>query len=1297
MLVIKKISRWILYTIALLLLLVIIAAAVVRFMIYPNIDEYKDRIAVEATKTLGQKVTIGHIVTGWAHLSPHVSLKEIDVFDAENRAALHLNNVEATLSWLSVPLLQPRLSNLVVHQPVLTMRRKADGSLYLAGISLVGESKPDFVNWLLSQSEVRIENANLIWQDELRQAPTLSLNNLNLSLENPAWQSLFGQHRFNLSAMPSVGTAKILIANGSFVGRDISQINTWHGKLQLEAQATDLTAWKPWLDYPLDVQNGTGDSKIWLDFANSKIDNVKADVTLTNLSAKLNQAPEPFKAEHFSGIVSWSQIAQKTTFDVKNIKLQASGGLNIDGGSGHVTQSIKNNQPWIDVTINLSQFNLDSIQKLQAFAPLPQALTNKLAALSPRGELKDLALTWQGEWSDAPQKSEKYHLKATFKGLGINAYEKMPGFENLSGQIEADEANGLLDLASTNAKLDLKGVLRWPIPATQLNGKITWKTNIQNNGDSKPKIIAEDLFISSPHITGTMNASYDTSSAKGGYLDLSAKFGKGNAKYALFYYPMILGEPTLHWLDTSILAGKAEDIHLAVKGNLADFPFVTKQNQLDPKLGTFKVTAKISDALLEYGTGWPVIEGLGLDMLFEGKRMELNADKGHIFGNKIIKSKTTIPQLDADSPMLLITSELEGTTADGVKFVNQSPVKEVTLGFTDDLKTSGNGKLLLDLKIPMQNLEAAKYKGAYNISNGTIFANTEVGLPQLNKINGVLNFTEKSLSAQNVNTEILGGPAKISLNTGTDKIIRVNASGRISDIGIKQLVANAFTDALQGSTDWTGDITIKKPLVDLNIRSNLVGMALQLPVPLGKTASQQVQLTIDKKQLNPNEDTMDIRYGNNVSAKILRSAKNGHLIFDRGDIAINTAAERPTESGLSVHGKLDYVNADEWLVLTSKPSNNSEKSSITISKADFSVQKLTIFGRRLNTLKVIAKPDNAGLQMAIDSQEVSGNAVWQEAKSSADSGKIIARLKNLTIPSSSVAIENNAKKDIKRQLSKYPALDITAENFQLGNKKLGALALNAFESNEDWIIQKLTITNADSTLLADGTWHNWTRNPNTNLKFSLSVDNIGKALKRFGQPDMVKGGTAAISGQLQWPGSPHEFETNGLDGSFVLGASKGQILKVQPGVGRLLGLLSLQSLPRRLSLDFRDLFSDGFAFDSITATAKVDNGILRSDDFFMTGPAAEAKITGETNLQKETQNLKVKVIPHISDTLSLAALAGGPIAGAAAFVAQKILKDPFNKIIQSEYVVTGTWNNPQEVKLDKEDKPQQSGNSPLTP
>ena len=1297
---IKKITRWVLYALLVLLLVFALAVIVIRFVVFPNIDSYKDDIAAYATKTAGQKITIGDINTSWDGVSPHIALKNIDVFDAENRAALHLDDVAANVSWLSVPLLEPRLSQLVVNQPALTIRRKADGSIYLAGISLAGESKPDLPNWLLSQSEIRIENAQLLWLDELRKAPPLALTNLNLSLLNPAWKSLFGRHQFEFSAVPSVGTTQAITANGNFVGSDVSKINSWHGSIKANLQQADLSVWRPWLDYLFNLQTGTGNAQVALDFADAKFEKVNVKTDLSNVSLLLNNQTTPFIAKQLSGDIGWSDFKNTQTISAKNIKLSSNTGLNITNGNGYFASSSKNGKPWYKADVKLDQFDLATIKQLAPYFKLPENLVAKLNGFSPVGQLQALAVGYEGD----ADKAKAYKINANFKGLGLTAHEKIPGFSNFSGTINATKDAGQITLKSQKAMLDLKDILRWPIPADKLNGQINW----QIDGD-KAKVLAKDVFISSPHITGTVNASYQANNIKGGYLDLTGKFSKGNAKYALFYYPIMLGTPTLHWLDTSILAGKAEDVNVQVKGNLADFPYVNSKNQLDKKLGIFKVSAKLSDALLEYGTGWPVIEGLGIDLLFEGKRMELNANKGHIFGNKIIKSKTEIAQLDADSPMLHIVSEVEGPVVEGVKFVNESPVKLVTQGFTDDLKTAGNGKLSLELKIPMQDLDAAKYKGVYKINSGTIFANADVGLPELAKLNGVLNFTENSLSAQNVSTEILGGAAQFSLKTGADKILRVTANGKISDVALKKLASNALVDNMQGSADWTGEITIKKPLVDVNLRSNLVGMAINLPPPFNKAASQNIALSIDKKQQNPSSDSIELAYGNVVSAKVLRAiqSETGKLALERGDIGINIAAELPTQAGLALHGKLDYVNADDWLALFNQPANKTT-TSIKINKANVAIQKLDIFGRSLNSLKLIAQPNNTGLQMNIESQELTGDAEWQTAGATNSNGKIIARLKNLIIPTNTVsktaeskAKENSNKDTIKKEIRKlnreYPALDVTAENFQLGNKKLGSLSLNAFENNDDWTIQKLKISNPDSTLTADGNWHNWTRNPNTSLNFTLQVDNIGKALKRFGQPDAVKGGEAEITGQLSWAGSPHEFETIGLNGNFKLEAKKGQILKVQPGVGRLFGLLSLQSLPRRLSLDFRDLFSDGFAFDKISANAKIDSGILRSDDFFMTGPAAEAKIKGETNLKTETQNLKVTVIPHVSDSLSLAALAGGPIVGAAAFVAQKILKDPFNKIASSEYVITGTWDNPKEIESEKENALKPSTNSPLRP
>ena len=802
------------------------------------------------------------------------------------------------------------------------------------------------------------------------------------------------------------------------------------------------------------------------------------------------------------------------------------------------------------------------------------------------------------------------------------------------------------------------------------------------------------LHIASPHITGTVNASYRHSATAGDYLDLTGQFNNGNAKYASFYYPTSLGKPTLHWLDTSILAGRADNIAVTVKGNLADFPFVNKRHQPDPALGTFKVTADLSDALLDYGTGWPKIEGLATHMLFEGKRMALNGHKGQISGNTILSTKVDIPQLDADSPMLLIVGELEGPVKQGLAFVNTSPVKDVTMGFTDDLKAAGNGRLHLELSIPMQDLESSKYKGAYQISNGILYANEDVGLPELAKLNGILHFTESSLNATNVRTEIMGGPAQFSLNTDKEKVIRINASGRIHDTGIKKLIAHPMANTLQGSTDWKGDIVIKKPFADVHLSSNLVGMAVNLPAPFSKAAAQMANLSVDKKQTSADADTITIQYSDLLNAKLLRKENHGALMVERGDIGINTPITQPmatsTEKGLHIHANLEELDADQWLSLLSDGNAQanapiSSSSTALIRKADIAINTLTVLDRKIHHLKLSAQPTKSGVQMALQSQEITGNVEWRNEQN----GKIYARLKQVTIPNSlNNQTAQSPKKEIRKLSQQYPALDIVVDNLEIGNKKLGALELNAYENFDNWVIQKLNISNADTTLTAEGTWHNWTRNPNTFINFNLHSDNIGKTLKAFGQPDTVKGGKATISGQLHWPGSPHEFETDGLNGTLKLNAEKGQILKVQPGVGRLLGLLSLQSLPRRLTLDFRDLFSDGFAFDEISATATASNGVLRSDDFFMTGPAAEASIKGETNLKAETQHLQIKVVPHVSDSLSLAALAGGPIVGAAAFVAQKILKDPFNKIASTEYTVTGTWSNPIEVESNKaQEKP----------
>lgn len=1294
MIIIKKTFRWFIYAILLILLLMIITAAVIRFLVFPNIDAYKDDIASKITEKIGLKTTIGNIITGWDGISPQVIISEIDIYDKGNSSALHLNNVKGKFSWLSIPTLQPHLSYISISDPSLKIQRTEDGHLYIAGITIGGEGSPDFPNWILSQSHIRIKNATVVWQDDMRQAPPLSLNNANLTLRNPAWRKIFGQHLYTISASPSSGTKEPVMINGNFFGRDISKLKTWKGTANIETKNIDLAAWKDWLDYPIDLQSGRGDAAISLDFSDAQLDKIKADVDLKNVAGRISRDKEPFNANLLSGTLSWEKAKNTTTLTARNIKLNAENELNIEGGSGFVSYTSKDGEPWINASLQLNTFNLNFLKKLQQVVTIPERFNEALNALSPQGKLNALALSLQGN----PAKPNHYRIASTFDNLSISPYQNIPGLQQLSGQIDANEDYGTINLESRNAAIDLAGILRWPVPLKTLTGKVTW-----SNKD-RLKIVANNINLSNEHIQGIVNASYDMSGTKGGYIDINGKFDEGNAKFAPFYYPLIMGKDTMDWLDSSILAGKANDIRLTVKGHLDDFPYVDKQNMPDPDLGIFKVTARISDAVLEYGKSWPKIQGVGLDMLFEGNSMELNADRGNIYGIRITKGRVTIPELNTygkNNQTLIVEGLAEGPTADGIDFINNSPVKEVTLGFTDDLKTAGTGKLNLILNIPLNNIEAATYKGQYTIQNGLMFANERMGLPEISNLAGQLNFDQSGINAERIQAEILGGPVQFNLNTASDQTINIAANGTVTDTGIKDFASNMFTQALKGSTNWSADIAIKKPVMNMHVDTDLKGLAINLPAPIGKTSEQVAKLAVTKAQSTPTQDQIEVNYNNAISALFLRNEKNGDLMFNRGNIAINTSAKLPNEAGLTLNGEFDYINADEWMDLANasdQKTANTDKpsSSFKIDTANISIRQLEIFNRTLNAISIDSRPKSNYLQLNINSQEIAGNVEWYAAKSTEETGKIIANLKKLHIPASNIKEEDKTKEqEIKRLNKKYPALDIQAEDFKLGEKQLGMLELKAFEVNDDWVIEQLKISNPDDVLLAEGRWHNWTRNPNTNLEFSLAANDIGKTLKRFGQPDTIKGGVALISGKLQWPGSPHQFKKDGLNGSFTLGASKGQVIKIQPGVGRLLGLLTLQSLPRRLSLDFRDLFSEGFAFDVIKATAKIENGVMHSDDFFMTGPAAETEIKGDINLNNETQNLRVKVVPHISDTLSLAALAGGPIAGAAAFVAQKILKDPLNKIAQSEYVITGTWDKPVEVGATKENETKKPSPSPL--
>jgi len=314
---------------------------------------------------------------------------------------------------------------------------------------------------------------------------------------------------------------------------------------------------------------------------------------------------------------------------------------------------------------------------------------------------------------------------------------------------------------------------------------------------------------------------------------------------------------------------------------------------------------------------------------------------------------------------------------------------------------------------------------------------------------------------------------------------------------------------------------------------------------------------------------------------------------------------------------------------------------------------------------------------------LNGEVEWQPR----GEGKLTARLQNLLWGGDDLAATApvqpvRAVQPAPVSPGSLPALQIAIENLQIGGKQVGRLELVGHPDGDDWRLRRLNIVNPDGSLVGDGVWRGGQAGAKTQADLLLQISDAGKILARSGYPGTVKGGSGKLAANLSWAGNPGEFNYATLDGSLKLDTSKGQFLKMDPGIGKLLGILSLQALPKRITLDFTDVFSDGFQFDNINGNATIRHGVMDTQDFHIDGSSAKVTMKGSVDLNSETQNLRVRILPTLGDSVSLlGAFAAGPVVGIGSLIVNKVLGNPLDKLVSFEYNVNGTWSDPKVTKV----------------
>src|SRR3954469_19700815 len=377
-----------------------------RYYLLPHIDQYREPIARAISASVGQRVTIGSLRGSWQGYRPEMSLLDVKVFGADGRPALAFERVTTVLSWLSLISAELQFDSLAVYGPSLEVKRDAAGGIWIAGVAIKPQenSGDGFGRWLLAQRQVLVRDAAIVWLDEMRAAPKLTLDKVDFRLDRDGLI-----HRFGVTAVPPAEVASPLAARGQFVGSDLRDLPSWKAKIYAEIGYADLAAAQAWIPIPLELSSGVGSLRVWseLDGANSGA--VTADVRLANVKTRLAKDLPELVLSEMQGRLGWTQSGDRTEFSATSLGIIVAGGPALAPMQGHYSYSAPPDA-LRQSEVHVSNVDLAHVATLAEFLPIDDVLRARLARTAPAGTVEDAVLSWEGEWGTG----RPYTAKAKF-------------------------------------------------------------------------------------------------------------------------------------------------------------------------------------------------------------------------------------------------------------------------------------------------------------------------------------------------------------------------------------------------------------------------------------------------------------------------------------------------------------------------------------------------------------------------------------------------------------------------------------------------------------------------------------------------------------------------------------------------------------------------------------------------------------------------------------------------------------------------------------------------------------------
>ncbi|MEP6881393.1 MAG: YhdP family protein, partial [Dokdonella sp.] len=867
-------------------------------------------------------------------------------------------------------------------------------------------------------------------------------------------------------------------------------------------------------------------------------------------------------------------------------------------------------------------------------------------------------------------------MDAAITGLHVDAVDAIPGIAPLAARLSGDSHGMLLEVPDQETRIDNRKLFRKPFELTHFGGDVTaWKDDDGwRIGTHQYRIESRDFMLS---LRGGAQLQTDGSRP---LMDLAAVVTRGNVEAAKLFWPKTMPESTVKWLDRALEEGDIVAGRAMIHGDLDNWPF-------NDNAGRFEAHAELSALKLAYLPDWPVGEDLDVSTSFINNGMQATAHSGRSLGVTIDETEASIA--DFHEPVLELSVDGHGAGKDLLAYLRATPVGEDHVSTLSGLAIGGNAVVHVDLDIPLKHHEQSTLDGKVDLSDADLDESTW----DLNfkKANGQVRFTRTGVVADSLVTTFEEFPVTLGIAIGSSTSDSSNSfEARLHGILPASAIfarASELAPALPrfpGEAEWRVGLDIGADngaaigRKTLSVSSDLKGIAINLPAPLEKAADTSQAFFLNL-QMPPLGQPFSASLGDIVQI-------DGRLPSSNSPIAANLAlgpnlspVELPA-SGLRIGGHAKTFDVSGWIALFSAGGGGGDLlNSIMID-----VDDVSLAGRHFADLHLDLRPKDDAIKINVAGKTLEGE-ISVPSEELRRRG-ITAQMKRVHWPDLSAGTENSPTVLAGVAPASIPPLHLSIGELKLGTTDFGDMRVESYPTDEGMRIDLLETKSANLDMRASGDWIGTAETSHSRLDINMTAESLGKMLDTFGFAGIIEGGQTVAHIDATFPGSPATFALANATGSLNVRVEKGRILDVEPGAGgRLFGLLSLREIPRRLSLDFSDLFKSGMSFNSIKGSFTLDAGNARTDDLRIASPAADITISGRTGLRSKDYDQEMVVTPRAGVALPVVgALAGGPVGAAAGLFVQTLIGKKLNRAARSRYHVTGSWDKPVIALIAKE-------------